>query len=61
MTIRKEEILDILRDLPDDIDIEELIHELYLLEKIARSEAGIASGQTMSSEEVRAEVESWRG
>src|SRR6266571_986319 len=34
MTIRKEEVLDLLRQMPDEVDVEELIYRLYLFEKV---------------------------
>lgn len=60
MTIRKDEVLDLVRQLPDDVDIEELIYRLYLREKLAAAEEDIAAGRTLSAEEVRAQTASWR-
>ncbi len=60
MTIRKEEVLDLLRQMPDEVDVEELIYRLYLLEKLAAAEADIAAGRTLSAEEVKAQTASWR-
>ena len=60
MTIRKDEVLEMLRQMPDEVDVEELIYRLYLLEKLAAAEADIAAGQTLSAEEVKAQTASWR-
>ncbi|HXH14434.1 MAG TPA: hypothetical protein VNP04_32300 [Alphaproteobacteria bacterium] len=60
MTIHKDEVLELVRQLPDEIDIEELIYRLYLLEKLAAAEADIAAGQTLSAEEVRKRLREWR-
>mgnify|MGYP005862878923 CR=1 FL=1 len=60
MTIRKEEVLELVRQLPDEIDIEELIYRLYLREKLAAAEADIAAGRTLSAEEVRKQAVGWR-
>jgi predicted transcriptional regulator len=60
MTIHKEEVLALVRQLPDEIDIEELIYRLYLLEKLAAAEADIAAGRTLSAEEVRKRVREWQ-
>jgi len=60
MTIRKEEVLDLLRQMPDEVDVEELIYRLYLLEKLAAAEEDIAAGRTLSAEEVKAQTASWR-
>jgi predicted transcriptional regulator len=60
MTIRKDEVLELLRQMPDEVDVEELIYRLYLLEKLAAAEADIAAGRTLSAEEVKAQTASWR-
>jgi hypothetical protein len=41
MTISKEEALELVRQLPDEVDVEELIYRLYLLEKLAAAESDI--------------------
>jgi disulfide oxidoreductase YuzD len=60
MAIRKEEVLAPVRQLPDEVDSEELIYPLYLLEKLVVAEIDIAAGQTLSAEEVRERVRQWR-
>jgi hypothetical protein len=60
VTIAKEEVIQLLDQLPEPIEIEELIYRLYLREKLAAAEADIAAGRTVSVEEVRAEAASWR-
>lgn len=57
--IPKEEVIEMVRQMPDEIDIEELIYRLYLREKIEMAEADIAAGRTFSSEEVRAQSAEW--
>jgi hypothetical protein len=59
MTIPKEDVLEPVRQLPDEVDIEELIYRLYLHEKLAAAEADIATGRTLSAEEVRERVRQW--
>lgn len=60
MTISKEEILELVNQLPDPVEVEDLIYRLYLREKLAAAEAAIAEGRTLSAEEMRAEAASWR-
>jgi hypothetical protein len=60
MTIRKDEVLKLVGQFPDEVDIEELIYRLYLLEKLAAAEADIEAGRAISAEEMRAQVKSWR-
>lgn len=59
MTITREEVLEMVRRLPDEIDVEELIYRLYLREKIERGEADIAAGRTFSTEEIEAQAVEW--
>lgn len=60
MTVRKEEVLKLLNQFPDQVDVEELIYRLYLLEKLQAAEADIAAGRTLSPEELRAQATTWR-
>lgn len=60
MTIPKKEMLDLVRELPDDIDVEELIYRLYLREKLASSEADVAAGRTITAAEIRKQAAEWR-
>jgi hypothetical protein len=59
VTVTKAEVLELVRELPDDVDIEDLIYRLYLREKVAAAEADIAAGRAVSVAEARAEAASW--
>jgi len=60
MSMHKEEVLELVRQFPEEVDIEEVIYHLYLREKLAAAEADIAAGRTLSPEEVREQVHTWR-
>jgi hypothetical protein len=60
MTISKEEVLELVKQLPEQLEIEELIYRLYMREKLAAAEVDIAAGRTLSAAEVRAQAASWR-
>ena len=60
MTMQKNEVLELVRQLPDEVDLEEVIYRLYLREKLAAAEADIAAGRTLSSEAVREQARAWR-
>ncbi|MCI0339687.1 MAG: hypothetical protein L0216_00815 [Planctomycetales bacterium] len=60
MTVRKSELLDLLRKLPEKVDLDDLIYRLYLREKIAAAEADIAAGRVLSAQEVRRQSRTWR-
>ena len=57
--MRKQEVLDILDKLPDQIDPEQLMHELYLKAKIERAEAAIAAGNVVGQDEVVRRSREW--
>ena len=59
MTITKEEVLEMVRQLPDEIDIEELIYRLYVRERLEQAEADIAEGLLLSADEARAQAAQW--
>lgn len=50
--MNKQEVLDIIDHLPEQIDPEQLMTELYLKAKLDRAEAAVASGEVVSQEEV---------
>jgi hypothetical protein len=59
MVIRREEVLRLVRELPEEVDVDELIHRLYLRQKLAAAEADVAAGRTLSVEEVRRQSLEW--
>ena len=60
MMVTRDEVLELVRNLPEKIDIEELIYRLYLREKLAAAEEDIAAGRTLSTEELRTQASSWQ-
>lgn len=57
--MNKQEVLDIIDHLPEQIDPEQLITELYLKAKLDRAEAAVASGDVVSQEEVVQRSRQW--
>jgi hypothetical protein len=60
MTIPKDEILALLKQMPDRVDVEDLIYRLYLREKLAAAEEDVAAGRTFSPEEARGRAAEWQ-
>ena len=58
--MRKEEVLDILEKMPDEVDVDKLIYTLYLKRKLELAEADITAGRVIPHEEVEREMEAWR-
>lgn len=59
MTITKNEILEIIKDLPEEIDIDEIIYRLYLRQKLEGAEKDVREGRVVSHEEVVKETSKW--
>ena len=52
MVITKRQVLELVKDLPDEIDIDELMYRLYLRQKLEASEKDVLEGLLVSHEEV---------
>ncbi len=59
MVIKKQELIQLIDHLPDDVDVERLMYQLYLKSKLDRSEQAVADGRVVSHEQVKKEVETW--
>lgn len=55
----KKEALDVISKLPEDTTIEEIMYQLYVLEKVRKGIEAVENGKTISSEELKKESESW--
>ncbi|GFP25907.1 hypothetical protein HKBW3S25_01391, partial [Candidatus Hakubella thermalkaliphila] len=52
MIIAKRQVLDMIKDLPEQIDVDELIYRLYLRQKLEAAEKDVREGRLVSHEEV---------
>ncbi len=59
MQTAKQEALEAIQRLPDNVDTEEIIYRLYVLENIRRGQQDAAEGKTQSAEEVLKDIQSW--
>jgi predicted transcriptional regulator len=59
MPVKKNEVLELLRDLPDEVDADDLIYRLYLMQKLERSEAAAEAGDLIPHEEVVKRSAEW--
>ena len=55
----KQEALDAINKLPEDVDMDEIMYRLYVLDKIRKGQEAISQGRTISSEDLKREIESW--
>lgn len=58
--MKKNAVVDLVRAMPDEIDVDDLIDRLFLLAKIEASEAAIAAGDVLSHDEVVRMSDEWR-
>ena len=58
--MKKSDVLELLKDMPEEIDVDKLIYTLYLKRKLELAEADITAGRVIPHEEVEREMEAWR-
>jgi predicted transcriptional regulator len=57
----KEEVQQLLQDLPDDATLEDIQYHIYVKQKIAQGLADVRAGRVMSQEEVEKRFARWLG
>lgn len=55
----KQEALDAIERLPDDVPFEEIVYRLHLLGKVQQGLKDVDAGRTVSTEELVREIEAW--
>lgn len=56
----KQEALETLQRLPDDVnDIDEIMYRLYVMDKLRKSRDAIERGEVISQEELQREITRW--
>ena len=55
----KQEALNTIGQLPDDVDMDEIMYRLYVVEKIRKGQQAIEDEQTISHEDIKKEIEKW--
>jgi len=59
MHAAKQEALNSISQLPEDTDMEEIMYRLYILDKIRKGQDAIEQNQTLTSEKLKSEIDSW--
>ena len=57
--MKKNDVLALLREMPDDIDTDDLIYRLYLQQKLAAAAAAAAVGDAIPHDEVVRQSDEW--
>ena len=60
MQTAKEEVMQILKDLPDSSTLEEIQYHLYVRQKIQRGRKDVEEGRTYTQDEVEKRMDKWR-
>ena len=55
----KQEALESIKHLPDDVDIDEIMYRLHVINKLLKSRKAIEQGQVVAHEDVQREIEQW--
>lgn len=59
MQAAKQEALKTINQLPENTDMDEIMYRLYVLDKIRKGQDAVEQGQTLSSEALTREIDSW--
>ncbi len=57
--MKKQDILDIVQELPDEVDVDKLIYTLHFRREIDRGLAEADAGQEVSLEEIDVLIDEW--
>lgn len=59
METLKEEVIRIVSKMPDTATIEDIMYELYVIDKIRKSIKAADEGETISTEDLKREIKEW--
>jgi len=59
MQVLKQEAIKTISQLPDNVDMEEIMYRLYVLDKIQKAQEAIKQGNIITSEELKREIDTW--
>ena len=59
MQLAKQEALEAIGKLPDDVGMDEIMYRLYVLDKVRRGREDVEAGRTIAHEDLLRELEQW--
>ncbi len=59
MQAAKQEAINTINQLPENTDMDEIMYRLYVLDKIRKGQKAVEQGKTITSEELKREIDSW--
>ncbi|TAK64898.1 hypothetical protein [Methylobacter sp.] len=55
----KQAALNTINKLPEDADIDEIMYQLYVVDKIQKAQQAVEQQRVLSSEDLKREIDSW--
>lgn len=59
MQVLKQDIMNLVSNLPEKFDMEEFMYKLYVLDKVKKGQSDIKKGNFIAVDELRKETEKW--
>ncbi len=59
MTVMKSQVAEMVKNLPEKVDLEDFMYRLYLLQKIEKGESDIRGKRTISHEDLLKKIRKW--
>ena len=59
METLKQSAINLISNMPNTVGIDDMIYQLYVIDKIRKGEEAVARGETISSEDLKKEIELW--
>ena len=59
MQLAKQEALEAIGKLPDDVDMDEIMYRLYVLDKVRKGREDVEAGRTIAHGDLLRELEQW--
>lgn len=60
MRREKEEVLEFIRRMPDDVTADQIMEELYFRQQVEKGLQDVASGQVLTHNQLRERIQQWR-
>ena len=59
MQTLKEEAIRLISQMPEPVDIDEIMYRLYVIDKVRKGKDASSKGETLSVEELKKDIEKW--
>jgi hypothetical protein len=59
METLKQEALEAISNMPDSANIDDIMYQLYVMDKVRKGRDAVKNGDSISVDELRKETESW--